>query len=271
LFARYGNEQFEMTRPGELAAVQYVYQLGGSPTMLFMTDKDDPGATPFIPLGYQDVDTVGWTSIRAPSDPGDVSSVLTALRGLGPRTYLLTTRSQEYYLESAANYPRTWGDDFRARMRQVPQVRVVAENADAVVYTLADVKRADPVLRTGYAAGVRLEKTPWSGVGLALLVPLLVVLLTREIVRIRHGRGAGGRLLPLTVVAAPLLIVFGAVLIERIIVLAILSPLPAAGSVCELAGMEAQSAGEVRWEEFQRPAQWCLLKSPLMGLVQNPG
>jgi hypothetical protein len=271
LFARYGNEQFEMTRPGELAAVQYVYQLGGSPMMLFMTDKDDPGATPFIPLGYQDVDRVGWTSIRAPSDPRDVDNVVAALRSLGPQAYLLTTRSQEYYLESAANYPRSWGDDFRAQMRRVPQVRVVAENADAVVYTLADAKRAGAVLRTGYAAGVRLEKTPWSGVGLAFLVPLLVVLLTREILRIRHGPGGRGWLLPLTMVAAPLLIVFAAVLIERLTVLAILSPSAAPGSVCELVGMETQPVGAVRWEEFQRPAQWCLLKSPLMSLVQNPG
>src|SRR5581483_6804300 len=67
LIARYGNEAYEMTRPGELAAVEYVYQHGGSP-VLFMTDNDDPGATPFIPLGYQDTDNIQWASIRAPTD-----------------------------------------------------------------------------------------------------------------------------------------------------------------------------------------------------------
>jgi hypothetical protein len=266
LIARYGNEAYEMTRPGELAAVEYVSQHGGSP-VLFMTDNDDPGATPFIPLGYQDTDNIQWASIRAPTDPRDVNTVVAALRKLSPAGYLLTTRSQERYLNSVADYPMAWGDDFRSHMRQVPQVRVVVENADAAVYALRiGAQNTGPILHRGQATGVRVEQTPWSGVGAIFLVPLLVVLLTREVLRIRLGSGAQTRLRPLTVVAAPLLVVFVAVLIERLIVLTIIAPRPGAPeSACDVVSIGAWqigSGGTPDLLQLQRPLGWCLLENP---------
>lgn len=260
LFARYGNEEFEMTRPGELDAVQYVYQHGKSP-VLFMTEEDDAGATPFIPLGYQDLDRVRWTAIRAPSDPRDVSVVVAALHKLGPDGYLLTTRSQEHYLRSVANYPRGWGDDFRSHMREDPQVRVVAENADAVVYALrTEAKRTGPVISRGHATGVRMQGTSWSGVGIFFLVPLLVVLLTREVLRMHRGPDGCRRLLPLTVVAVPLLIVFVAVLVERLVVLAIVSSPGAPETVCDFSSVGIIGRGaNTDFLMLQRPSEWCLL------------
>jgi hypothetical protein len=264
LFARYGNEAYEMIRPGELAAAEYVYQHGGSP-VLFLTEKDDPWATPFIPLGYQDLDRVRWRSIRAPSDPREVDAVVTALRDLGPDGYLMTTRGQEHYLQAVGHYGPNWGDEFRAHMRQVPQVRVVAENSDAVVYALRPgVKPVEVTLRRGLPTGVRLENTPWTGVGLFFLVPLLAVLLTREVVRMRLGPDGRWRLLPLTVMAAPLLAVFVAVLIERLTFLTIISPPPTPPeSVCDLAGaVNSGSGATTEFMQLQRPAGWCFMRSP---------
>jgi hypothetical protein len=270
LFARYGNEEYEMTRPGELAAIEYVYQHGASP-VLFLADSDDPGETPFIPLGYQDVADIRWASIRAPTNPRDANTVVAAMRKLGPEGYLVTTRSQEHYLNSVADYPSGWGDDFRSHMRRVPHVRVVAENADAVVYVLrVGTPQATPVLHPRQATGVRVEPTTWSGVGVFFLVPLLVVLLTREVMRMRLGPDGRGRLLPLTMVAAPLLVVFVAVLIERLIVLTVIGPRPGAPeSVCDVVSfttMQVGRGGTPDLLQLQRPLGWCLLENPFISV-----
>jgi hypothetical protein len=265
LFARYGNEAYEMIRPGEVAAVDYVYRHGGSP-VLFLTDKDDPWATPFIPLGYQDLDKIQWRSIRAPSDPRNVNAVVTALEKLGPDGYLMTTRGQDHYLRSVGNYGPNWADEFRAQMSKAPQVQVVAENQDAVVYALrSGAKPARVVVHRGLPTGVRLENTPWTGVGLFFLGPLLVVLLTREIMRMRLGPDGRWRLLPLTVMAVPLLVVFVAVLIERLTYLTIIAPPPTPPeSVCDLVGATKFGGGgeSMEFMQLQRQSGWCLMVSP---------
>jgi hypothetical protein len=271
LLARYGNEAYEMTRPGELAIAEYVYQHGESP-VLFMVDNDDPWATPFIPLGYQDVDSIKFGSMRAPMNPRNVDTVVAALHKLGPQGYLLTTRSQDWYLNSVADYPRSWGDAFRAHMREDPRVRVVTENADAALYTLrGGVSQGAAVVYRGQLAGVRVEQTNWTPVGLLFLVPLLVVLLTREVLRVRLSPGGQERLLPLTLMSAPLFVVFVAVLIERLTVLtAIAATAGGAESVCEVAGMGVMQTGNGATTDMLRleqPWTWCVPKSPTVSII----
>jgi hypothetical protein len=101
-------------------------------------------------------------------------------------------------------------------------------------------------------------------VGLFFLVPLLAVLLTREVVRMRLGPDGRWRLLPLTVMAAPLLAVFVAVLIERLTFLTIISPPPTPPeSVCDLAGaVNSGSGATTEFMQLQRPAGWCFMRSP---------
>ena len=265
LFARYGNEAFEMTRPGELAAAQWIYH--HNPTsVLFLTDKNDPWATPFIPLGYQDVDRVQWKSVRAPTNPRDVRAVIAKMQNLGPQSYLLTTRGQRDYLQAVGDYPRRWADQFRAQMSKTPRVRVVDQNTDAVVYALQTAATsAAPTTQRGYPTGVRVENTPWTGVGLFFLLPLLVALLTREVLRLRLAPDRQWRLIPLTLVAAPLLVVFATVLVERLTFLTKITPPPTPPeSVCDLAGAVTSGGGQIMdFTQLQRPSGWCLLKSPL--------
>jgi O-antigen/teichoic acid export membrane protein len=270
LFARYGNEAYEMTRPGELAIAEYVYQHHASP-VLFMVDTDDPWATPFIPLGYRDVEDVSFSSIRAPINPRNVDSVVAALRKLGPSGYLLTTRSQEWYVNSVGDYPRSWGDDFRESMRKNPQVRVVTANADAVLYALrAGPKHGPPVAHRGQFAGVRVLPTVWTPVGIFFLFPLILVLLVREVWRVCLGPGERERLLPLTLMAAPLFVVFVAVLIERTTVLIAIAP--SAGrpeSVCEVASagvMQIGGGGTNDMLRLQQPWDWCVPKIPTVSV-----
>jgi O-antigen/teichoic acid export membrane protein len=218
--ARYGNESYEQIRSGDVAAVQAIYdRSAGEPTtVVYLNESDSAGATPFMPLGYQDVDTVSWSSARAPLDPADVSPAVEALRAAGPRGLLITTYSQEQNLVLGNGYPAGWGDRFRAAMAASPDVRIVTQNADAVVYGLAEPLQG-PVASPGRAAGPELLTTPWSAVGLVFFALLVAVLGAREVWRLRLAGSEHARLRPLTLAALPLLIGVSVVVVERLVML----------------------------------------------------
>jgi hypothetical protein len=208
-------------RPGEVAAVQTVYdRYATGAEVLFPSSSEGDGATPFMPLGYRDIERVGWAPVLAPRDPADVAPLVAALREQGPAGVLITTRSQERYLEFGSGYPPDWGDRFRRSMAAEPGVRVVTENEDAVVYAL-DGAPGRPA-GNGSTAGsppFRFGATPWSDVGLVFVVMLLGVLGWRELWRLRLRPGEGRRLLPLTFAGIPLLVGLLAVVVERLVLL----------------------------------------------------
>jgi O-antigen/teichoic acid export membrane protein len=219
--ARYGNESYEQIRAGEVAAVQTVYdRYGSGAEVLFPSSAVGSGATPFMPLGYRDIERVGWSPVLAPRNPADVAPLVAALREQGPAAVLIITRGQERYLEFGSGYPLDWGDRFRRSMAAQPGVRVVTGNADAVVYAL-DGAPGRPA-ESGSPAGsspFRFGATPWTDVGLAFVVLLLGVLGWREVWRLRLRPGEGRRLLPLTFASVPLLVGLLAVVAERLVLL----------------------------------------------------
>ena len=218
--ARYGNESYEQIRTGDVAAVQSIYDRAGDrAVVVYLNTSDGAGATPFIPLGYQDVESVTWSSARAPLDPTDVPPVVAALRDAGPDAFLITTQSQEANLEIGNGYPAGWGDRFRQSMAVSPDVRVITSNADAVVYQLVDPPTATEPPAPPSQSGTRLLTTPWSGVGLAFFVLLVGLLGWREVLRLRLARSEGRRLRPLTLAAIPLLVGLALVVIERLVLL----------------------------------------------------
>jgi O-antigen/teichoic acid export membrane protein len=223
--ARYGNERYEITRAGELAAVQYLYQQPGPARILFPTDPVGRGATPFIPVGYQEVERVSTAGIPAPVDPTGISGVIEGLQERGPGTYLLTTRSQEAYLELGRNYPPGWGQRFRAALAASPQLQVVVENPDAVGYALrapagAAPAGAPPSRQQVVERGTRIGMTPWTPVGVAIVAILLPLLIGRELWRLHLAPNEQGRLRPLTLAAVPLLVGLALVVAERLVLLA---------------------------------------------------
>lgn len=232
--ARYGNERYELTRVGELAAVQYVYQQPGPARILFPTDPAGRAATPFMPVGYRDVERVSTASIPAPADPTAISGVIERLRERGPGTYLLTTRSQEAYLELGRNYPPGWGDRFRAALAASPQLQVVVKNPDAVGYALRAPAGPTPPGPTPAGRtpagptpgrqpmierGTRIGMTPWTPVGVAIVAVLLALLIGRELWRLRLAPTENGRLRPLTLATLPLLVGLALVVVERLVLL----------------------------------------------------
>jgi hypothetical protein len=217
---RYGNEQFEQTSEEAVAAAETVYErTSARGEFLYVSGTVDSGATPFIPVGYRDVERVSFASVKAPIDPADVTGVLQALRENGPGTYLITTRSQEAYLVFGEGYPAEWGQRFRRALAAAPGVQVVVDNLDASVYTLDWLpgEVAKPLVPP--TTGVTVARTPWTPVGVAFVVMLLGILGVREAWRARLASDAGSRLRPLTLAAVPLLVGLVLVIAERFVLL----------------------------------------------------
>lgn len=220
LVTRYGNEQFERMTSPAVAAVETVYDSTPAAGEFLFTGPPGADSTPFIPLGYRDIERIGWSSVSAPIDPADVTEVLQALREDGPGTYLITTRSQEEYLTYGEGYPMDWGQRFRRAVSAAPGVRVIVDNADTSVYTLDWPQGAVAKPHVPPAAAVQVGRSPWTPIGVAFLVMLLSILGTREAGRAWLGSDEGRRLRPLTLAAVPLLIGLVLVVVERFLTLA---------------------------------------------------
>ncbi|MGN5238947.1 hypothetical protein [Rhodococcus sp. SJ-3] len=213
---RYGNEPFERIDSGAVSAVGSVYdQTTDDVRFLYVTAVPELNSTPFMPLGYRDVERVHWSNTMAPLDPSDVTGVLQALREKGPDTYLITTRSQEAFVELGQGYPLGWGDEFRASLADAPGLRTVVENQDATVYSLDWPPDAEAEHKALMSTGVQVWLTPWTGVGVAFLILLVGTLGVREAWRLRLTPDRYTRLRPLTFAAIPLLIGFVLVVLER--------------------------------------------------------
>ena len=217
---RYGNEAFERIPEGAVSAVGTVYEhTSGSVKFLYVTAVPELGSTPFMPLGYRDVERVHWTNTMAPVDPADVTGVLQSLRDQGPGGYLITTRSQEAFVTFGQGYPIGWGEQFRHALAGAPGVRVVVENPDASIYALDRPAgdEAEPFVPP--PTGLQVWHTPWTPAGVVFVVLLSGILGVREAWRIRLGPDEQKRLRALTFAAVPLLIGFVLVVLERFVLL----------------------------------------------------
>lgn len=218
--AHYGNERYEIIRAGELAAAEYVYQQhDGRSRVLYLADTSGNGATPFMPFGYQDVERVRTVSMQAPPDPDDITGVIDRLRELGPHAYLVTTRSQEAYLESVGYQPAGWGDRLRTRLASSAEVQVVKKTPDAVVYAVRGPRGDVAPPQQAVATGSQIGATPWTPAGSVVVALLLVVLLGRELWRLRLSTAEYRRLRPLTFAAVTLLVGLALVVLERLVIL----------------------------------------------------
>lgn len=217
---RYGNEAFERIPVGAVSAVETVYERTTGPVkFLYVTAVPELNSTPFMPLGYRDVERVHWMNTMAPIDPNDVSGVVQTLREQGAGGYLITTRSQEAYIVFGQGYPRDWGARFRHALAAAPGLRVVVDNPDATIYALnwppgAVANRYPPT-----STGLQVWRTPWTTVGAGFLVMLLGILSMLEVWRIRLAPDEHRRLRPLVYAAAPFLVGFVLVVVERFVLL----------------------------------------------------
>ena len=184
--ARYGNEAFEQTPPGEVSAMNYIYAHDSAGIRLaWLSVPPAAGATPEMPWQYQDLDKVNYVPENAPVNPAQVSGLVADLRAMGPGSYLITTSTQEAYLEQEGGYPAGWGREFRADMRAFPGVRVAYADSTAVIYTL-HWPRGAVAARPPASYVSPMRSNIWTPIGLAVLAVLLALLAGREFLRVLH-------------------------------------------------------------------------------------
>ncbi|MFD0606728.1 hypothetical protein [Streptomyces aureus] len=185
LVARWGNEPFERIRPGEVAAMDYVYA-HDDPTvrLLWMSNDTVDNVTPAMPWGTRDMEKVQYVPTLAPVDPVLVSSLVKALKDAGPNSYLMINRSQVVYLQMDVGYSKTWETRLIRNLDDRQELTKVLVNDDVTMYALrkqpsGEVPKAEPG-----PIGPQITWTPWSVVGGLAAVALVLLLGAREIVRV---------------------------------------------------------------------------------------
>ncbi|AOR35209.1 hypothetical protein BFF78_32790 [Streptomyces fodineus] len=218
LVARWGNEPFERTRPGEVAAMNWVYA-HDKPTvrLLWPTQDTVNDVTPAMPWGSQDMERVNYVPTLAPTDPVLVSGLVKALKDAGPNSYLMINRSQVTYLQLDAGYSATWAPRLIENLDNRQELTKVLVNDDVTVFALRSrPPGAVPKPHPG-PIGPQVTWTPWSVVGALAAVVLILLLAAREVVRVAVRPGVRRlRLLQSSFwFALPLLAVVLASLVQR--------------------------------------------------------
>lgn len=218
LVARWGNETFERTRPGEVAAMNWVYA-HDKPTVRLLWLTQDPvnDVTPALPWGAKDMERVDYVPTSAPTDPVLVSGLVKSLKDAGPNSYLMIDRSQVTYLQLDAGYSAAWERRLIENLDDRQDLTKSYVNDDVTVYAMR--KRpagAVPQPHPG-PIGPIVTWTPWSVVGALAAVVLVLLLTAREVVRVAVRPGVRQlRLLQGTFwFALPLLAVVLASLVQR--------------------------------------------------------
>ncbi|MEW2133562.1 lipopolysaccharide biosynthesis protein [Streptomyces sp. NPDC005435] len=220
LVARWGNETFERTRPGEVAAMNWVYA-HDEPTVRLLWLSNDPvnDVTPALPWGARDMERVNYLPTLAPPDPVLVSGLVTALKDAGPNSYLMVNESQTRYLELDSGYSASWEPRLLANLDARRELRRVLVNDDVTVYALRErpagaVPEPDPG-----PIGPQVTWTPWSVVGALAAVLLILLLTAREAVRVAMRPSVRQLRLLQTGFwfSLPLLAVFLAALVQRFV------------------------------------------------------
>jgi hypothetical protein len=127
---RYGNERFEMIRPGEFAALSYVYDHAprGS-TLLSLSGS--------LPWRYRDVERYAYDSALPYLYPVDLARLEARLRSDAEGSLLVVTQSQIYELEDNQGIGPDWAAEMSRRLHAAPNLYVVFESDSAFVVATA--------------------------------------------------------------------------------------------------------------------------------------
>ncbi|MBV2356211.1 polysaccharide biosynthesis C-terminal domain-containing protein [Streptomyces sp. J2-1] len=191
LVARWGNETFERTRSGEVAAMDWVYA-HDRPTLRLLWLTQDPvnDVTPALPWGARDMERVDYVPTAAPLAADRVTGLVEALKDAGPRSYLMVNASQVTYLELDAGYPADWAPRLLRSLDARPELHRVLSGDGVTVYALR-APPPGPVARPAPGPiGPRVTWTPWSVAGALAAVLLALLLGARELIRVTARPGS---------------------------------------------------------------------------------
>ncbi len=214
--ARYGNEAFEQTPPGELTAVNWVYAHdAGGARLLWLSTAPQIDVTPEMPWDYTDLTRLVYIPALAPRDPVKVAGLVSALRGAGPGSYLIATQTEVAALQQTASYPAGWERRFNAAMSAAPGVRVAFATSSAVVYTVHWPPGARHRPLGLSVSGPTLRASGWNVAGVIVLWLVLGLLAARELLRVY--RPATWLIRPCTLASLPLLTFLVTVIVVRFV------------------------------------------------------
>ena len=130
-FIRYGNERMDYFRPGEIEAVNYVY------------DHARPGSqivagTDMLPWRSREYNTYTYSVVTNMIHDNDIDQLVKQMSsGKYPESYLILTRSQQASAELLFNWPPGTWEHFEASLLASKKFKLVFWNVDARVYMLA--------------------------------------------------------------------------------------------------------------------------------------
>ncbi len=220
LFVRFGNENFEQVRTSDVAAFDTMLRENpnGMVNVVWLADPTDAaGYFPMMPWGSRQMEQFDYSAVKAPSNPADISGIIRALADK-PGGYFVTTKGNEAYNHYNYGMPATYGNRMRAALAASPSLRAVTVDSDAAVYALR-TPQSGPPPPPSQAAPFRFLHTTWTPIGLFTVPVLLVLLVTREVMRLRIRPGEEWRLQPLNGWSVFLVVVLATVILERLFAL----------------------------------------------------
>ncbi len=125
--ARYGNEQFEQVRPGEVQAVSQMYRLAPAGATLVALNAN-------LPWRYERFTDYTYVTAEAEDLPVTLDALLSLMRPSAPGSYLLVTRGQLAYATASRGLPPDRGDRLAQQLRASPRFDLVFSNEDAALY-----------------------------------------------------------------------------------------------------------------------------------------
>ena len=128
LVARWGNESFEMTRSGELAAVEHVYDVVPDGAIV-------AAIAPQLPWRAERITELRHEWVGVEESPRVTFQVIRdTVSGRPEGGYALLTTSQLRYAEEVQGHSPAWGVQLLGLLDRSPDFRLVYENADARLY-----------------------------------------------------------------------------------------------------------------------------------------
>jgi hypothetical protein len=129
--ARFGNEAFEMVRPGEAAAIEHLHRTAPPGSTLISAVEN-------IPWRSTGIERFTYTSVppRSQSPKLDLQFVIDELRKNPLGGYFVITRGQVEYARLTLGVPRGWEREIYRRLAADHGFQLVLANPDARVYRL---------------------------------------------------------------------------------------------------------------------------------------
>ena len=135
--ARYGNERSDRMTRLEIEAIDQLYDLAAPGSLISVANNNSP-------FRFRDTELFRFRSLSPPIANIDVDSLITYLSRADTDCYLLMPRSMQATAEVFIGIPPGAWAAMIADLRTRPEVEVVLENRDAIVFKLLDSSPTAP-------------------------------------------------------------------------------------------------------------------------------